>query len=195
MVAVGRAAGRGRSTFAALCALAVLLAVVPAPARAIDMAVSEARLCELVELALVGKVVGRQFVQSDDPLFDIDTEMTIEVESLMKGAEVGTVTVVVPGGELEGRSIRVAGMPPGEIGSRYVLLLQKLSEEPGQSPRWVVLKWRSVGAGGTVPSSQLLGRVWREHCDPAYDRDLEGRPSAPFMAEAPPAFLQWCSHY
>lgn len=181
----------------AAAALGVSLAVVASPVSALasTFAVSEAALCEQTQLALVGKVVGRDYVGSDDPVIEVDTELTVEVESLLKGPASGTVTVVVPGGELDGRSIRVSGVLRGDVGERYVLLLTRLSEQSRRGERWVVRRWRQVPGGGAVPPSSVLGRVWREHCDPAFDTRKEGRPSAVFMQEAPPDFLEWCTHY
>ncbi|MHB8421069.1 MAG: hypothetical protein ACYDCL_23605 [Myxococcales bacterium] len=104
-------------------ALAALLAAAPASA-SIARALSLDDLAGRAELVVLGRVTGQQARWSRDHL-RIATRVEVQVDERWKGAAGGEITLLCPGGELDGLGQVVLGEPRFEVGERVVLFLVK----------------------------------------------------------------------
>lgn len=78
------------------------------------------------ETIVVGMVVGqRADWRTDASGRRIVTEVTIQVEGVLKGASAGRVTIEFLGGRIAGEVMRVDGMPEFAVGDRDILFLAR----------------------------------------------------------------------
>ena len=112
--------GRSNGRPVALVAALILLSICPSPARAhsfvpkpFDELVSDA------EQIFAGTVSATQSRRLPSGL--IVTEVTFSLARVFKGARAAEVTLLMPGGEIGGEALRVAGMPELRAGNAYLV--------------------------------------------------------------------------
>lgn len=104
-----------------LAPLVVLAVAVPAAA-SIARALSLDELSARAELVVLGRVTGQQARWTRDHR-RLVTRVTVAVEERWKGDAPAEITVLRPGGELDGLGQEVLGEPRFETGERVVLFL------------------------------------------------------------------------
>lgn len=73
-----------------------------------------------------GEVLRTEAVESKE--FGLETRVLVKVEETLEGKPVAEVEFTVPGGERDGRTVMVPGLPEYERGHEVVMLLQTLAD-------------------------------------------------------------------
>jgi hypothetical protein len=136
-------------------------------------AASWRELRDMSDCVIRGTVAGVQSEKSEEPgAHGVQTRLTFENVAALSGTVPPGFSVFLPGGELDGRSLRVPGAPQFSQGERVVLFLRELSRK----------EYAICGHG--------MG-VLRESADGARIRpDLPVRGGVPVEGEGAAAFLQ-----
>src|SRR5687767_3412993 len=108
---------------ARLAALFVACFAVPAAA-AVVLNLSDEELVARSDAVVHGTVLETRAERSADGA-QIFTRVVVRVDEALKGKPGGTVTLTVPGGELDGIGQAVPGAPKFQVGEEVVLALHK----------------------------------------------------------------------
>jgi hypothetical protein len=142
---------------------------------------SEAHVCAVTTLAVVGTVVGRaSFVPGGtdwygDAVFSI---VTLQVEGVLVGAPTPTVQFLIMGGTLpDGRGMWAEDFPTADVGTRYLALFNvqpgvRVRLEPGVDLRQYVESYPGPiiidvfelsGTSELIPETEMRA-LWTKHC-------------------------------
>ena len=108
--------------FFLLCLLAPVLRATSVVAPSFPELVAEARVIARVKVAVIRAV----WVETPDGR-TIKTLVTFNVEKILKGAPAPELTLSFLGGELEGQSLRVQGVPSFVLGQTDIVFISDLS--------------------------------------------------------------------
>lgn len=95
---------------------------------ALQLAIDRPTLCAHASAAIVGEVTSRQSQWSQGPIGGIETLFDISVERVVHGQAPVDLSVMVPGGNVDGIHQNVEDSAPLQIDRRYLLLI-KLGED------------------------------------------------------------------
>ncbi len=169
LVAAGIVAARSRRRPAAASGVTVAVAAIVAAMAARPADASVAKRLTLAELARGSEVVVRGVVLSAESVEReggaILTVTTIEVADVLYGNPSSVVTVVEPGGEVNGIGLHVSGAARFVVGEEVVLF--------GERPKG---PYATHFPGAVRPAAMSQGkfRVLRDSPVPRVARDLEG---------------------
>ncbi|MCZ7582859.1 MAG: hypothetical protein M5R36_05695 [Deltaproteobacteria bacterium] len=116
-----------KTRWAALVTALALLAAVPASATSV-LRLTEEQLFRDADLVVTGRVTATRSRNAEGAPA-IVTEVDLRVDGRLKGACGDTITILVPGGQIGERGLKIMGAPEFETGDRVLLALDRDAKE------------------------------------------------------------------
>jgi len=181
--------------YIAACALLVLQEGWTSLAYGAKKRLTEAQLCQLADIIVIGTVAERESYYEPPPGRAISSTVRLRVESVIHGAPPPVMTFRIEGGVVGGRRTIVEDEPISEVGSRYLMLFAVSPRLTGSLEDQLVLyRWFALDPDKEIPGDEELGAIWNEHCGPPGSTQ-NIRPTERYLPLLPDEFLDWCKHY
>lgn len=145
-----------------LCGL-VLIGFGASHAEASNRALPKEHLCARAGIVMIGTVESVSSSWTGGGT-SIDSSIVFNVERMIHGPSITSITVPVPGGEISGTRLTVGSFPAFAEDERYLLLLHPRPSAPA-----IIMGFGAgairLDASATLPSTADLVDMWEENCD------------------------------